>query len=94
MPELMLKPGWPGSFRRSVGEGKKSRTLVFLPNDPVEVKASEVDDLKADIGAAIFEVERDEKGRVRFIETGVVEPDPTQGPTKRELEAAGSVTHV
>lgn len=92
MTELMLKPGWPGSFRRSVGEGKKARKLVFLPNQPVEVKPAELSELNADLGVAIFEIERDEKGRPRFIETEAITPDPTQA-AKGDLEAAG-VAHV
>lgn len=92
MPELMLKPGWPNTFRRSVGEGKKARTLVFLPNQPVEVKPAEMRDLAADLGVAIFEIERDEKNRPRFVESVSVAADPTQVPP--ELEAAGSVSHV
>ena len=90
MPELMLKPGWPNTFRRSIGEGKKARTLVFKPNQPVDVKPSEIKDLGQDIGVALFEIERDEKGRPRFVETVASQPDPTM----LDEETAASVAHV
>lgn len=90
MAELMLKPDWPGTFRRSVGSGKKSRTLVFERNKPVEVTAADLQALRADIGLALFEVERDEKGRPRFVET--IEPEPN--PTRAAMETEGSVANV
>lgn len=71
--ELMLRPGWPKSFRRTITVGRKTRVLVFHENQPVEVSAAEAKALEADIGTAIFEVERDAKGRPRFVEYAAAE---------------------
>lgn len=77
----MLKPGWPGTaFRRTVKAGKKSKLLTFPPGLPVQVTADEFLALRPEIGIAIFEVERDEKDRPRFVETvdqPCQEPSPT-----------------
>lgn len=94
MIELMLKPGWPGTFRRSVKPEKgKLRLIVFEPNKPVEVTASELKALASEIGRVVFEIERDEKNRPRFIES---EPVETEVPTKNvtEQELVGNVAHV
>lgn len=74
MRELMLRPGWPGGFRRTVGSGKKSRAIGFQPGQPVKVTDDEFKQLTPDVGVAVFEVERDEKDRPRFVET---QPEPT-----------------
>ena len=99
MPELMLKPGWPAAFRRTVVTGKKgkevSRLIVFRPRTPVEVSEAEFKALSNDIGEAIFEVERDEKNRPRFIESADVDvapPDPNA--SEKELVTAEHVAHV
>lgn len=68
MPELMLRPDHPGQFRRTVQVGSKRRVIVFEKNVPVEVKDAEFTALKPDIGNVLFEIERDEKNRPRFVE--------------------------
>jgi hypothetical protein len=75
--EIMLKPNWPGIFHRTVGTGEQAKRLEFAPGEPVEVDADQFKALKADIGVSLFEIERDEKGRPRYIET-VETPDPTK----------------
>lgn len=69
MPELMLKPRWPGNFRRTILVGGESKVIEFHPGDPVEVTDEEFAALAPDIGVAVFEVERDEKGRPRYVES-------------------------
>lgn len=88
MPELMLKPGWPRSLRRTLGTGKKSRLVEFKHGEPVEVSTADMAVLKSDIGVSLFEVERDEKNRPRFVET--VE-ETGNVPPEMELQ---SVAHV
>lgn len=73
MAELMLKPGWPRSLRRTLGAGKKARVIEFRAGEPVDVSAAELAALKPDIGVALYEVDRDEKGRPRFVETVAIE---------------------
>lgn len=94
MPELMLRPGWPGSFRRTVGAGKKARLLKFPPGQPVSVTEAEMKALQPDIGVALFKVERDEKDRPRFVESGDVHADPTQPDPNQELEPDANVEDV
>ena len=89
MTELMLRPGWPNTFRRRVG-GKNPRLIEFLPTVPVKVSEAEFKMLKADIGLALFEVERDEKGRPRFMES-TIEPVPTE---RSEETVSEVVAHV
>jgi len=88
----MLKPGWPNSFRRTIISGKKPKTLYFDPNEPVSVTPAEMALLKRDIGVSIFEVERDEKNRPRFIESEIETGNETSTPPTQEL--AGNVAHV
>ena len=75
MPELMLKPNWPGTFRRTITVGKKSRRLEFAKNVPVEVTPAELKALGPDVGVSIFAIERDEKNRPRFVEEDSAEPE-------------------
>ena len=90
MPEVMLRPNWPGNFTRTITErktiasGKKKtlveevlRRVVFAPGQPVEVTDRELAALKPDLGKAIFEVERDAKGRPRLLEP---QTEETQAP--------------
>lgn len=85
MPELVLKPTWPSlTFRRTVivkrDKGKKPiefKTFVFSKSDPVAVTGFEFELLKADVGNSLFEIERDEKGRIRHLDPER-EPVPTQ----------------
>jgi hypothetical protein len=76
MPELILRPDRPSAFRRTVRTGKKAvpKTIVFAPGVAVEVTDAEYLELAADIGPALVEVDRDEKGRIRYVEA---EPNPT-----------------
>lgn len=81
MAEFMLRPGWPGTFRRTVINGKKSRVVVFAPSVPVELTDAEAKQLGTDLGNAVFEVMRDEKNRPRFVEA-----IPTSTPQREEME--------
>lgn len=72
MPQVMLRPNWPSErFRRTVPVGKKPKRFEFLAGQPVAVSPQELDWLRAngDLGAAIFEVEPDSRGKIRFVET-------------------------
>lgn len=92
MPELMLKPGWPNAFRRTITAGGKMRIMTFKANEPVKVTAAEMKLLAADIGLSLFEVMRDEKDRPRFIETAA---EITEDPTQDEVtEQKADVAHV
>ena len=70
MPEVMLRPDWPRPFRRTIKLGKKGvhTTLIFEPNKPQRLTDEEFLAVAADVGVAIFEVERDAKGRPRYVE--------------------------
>lgn len=74
MPEVMLRPEWPNSFRRTIVSGKKTTRLSFVTGVPVELNASQIEALKSDIGVALIPCERDNKGKVRLI-TDEVEPE-------------------
>lgn len=81
MPEFMLRPGWPGTFRRTISNGKRSRVVSFAPTVPVELTEAEAKQLGTDLGRAVFEVMRDEKNRPRFVEA-----IPTSTPQREEME--------
>lgn len=74
MPFVCLKPTWPSeTFRRTIAmKGKKgkdeAKTFVFRKHQPEEISDEEMKSLKQDIGKAIFEVEFDEKMRIRYID--------------------------
>lgn len=82
MPEVMIRPNWPnGRFTRTVvGKKGKKRRIEFLKDQPVEVSDDEFLSLIPDIGAALFEVARDEKGRARLLEpqSAAAPPTPSQ----------------
>lgn len=82
MHNLMLRPGWPRGFRRTVKSGKKSKVVAFQPGQTVEVTEEEFKQLAPDIGLAVFEVELDEKGRPRFVETELTATAPTAQPAE------------
>lgn len=92
--EIMLKPNWPGSFRRTVGTGEQAKVLNFKAGEPVEVTADELKALKGDLGVALFEIERDEKGRPRFIESVEVTEDPTATKQNMDLEPGANAANV
>jgi hypothetical protein len=89
MPEVMLRPNWAGGrFQRTlkIVKGKKvepGRTIVFNAGTPVEVTEPELKALAGDIGIALFEVERDEKNRPRFVES--VDETPTAKPEAKSV---------
>lgn len=68
MPEVMLPHTWPNRFRRTVNpKNGKPRVMVFSPGVPVELKPSEIDLLKADIGTALHPIFRDARGKPRVL---------------------------
>lgn len=79
MPEVMLRPSWPGGrFTRTVLTKKgKTRRIEFVKGDPVKLSDDEYLSLVGDIGRALFDVERDEKGRPRLLEPATVAASPT-----------------
>lgn len=93
MPLVMIRPNWPGkrfqrTIRTYVGAGKKralnsERVVQFLAGCPVEVSDDELEALQPDIGVALFECERDEKGRPRLVESA---PSPAEPATTTAQE--------
>lgn len=81
MPEFMLRPGWPGTFRRTISNGKKARVVEFASAVPVELTESEAKQLGTDLGNAVFEIMRDEKNRPRFVEA-----IPMSAPLREQME--------
>lgn len=56
---VQLKPGWPGSFRRTVRDAKKQvvRVLEFQPGQPPQEITGELElaAIKVDLGNALVE---------------------------------------
>ena len=51
---LMLKPGWPGTFRRTVNHDEGlSVAYVFTAGEPVDVSPADLDGLAEDLGKAL-----------------------------------------
>lgn len=72
--EVILRPDWKGEqFRRTIKSGKSSRVMTFRRRQPVTLSAAEAKALQADIGRVLVEVQRDEKDRIRYVES---EPAP------------------
>lgn len=93
MPLLLLKPTWPANrFQRTVvlKRDKKrqpieTKVFVFSKSDPVEVTADELAMIASDVGNAVFEVEYDQKNRVRYLapkEDQETKPAATSPPTE------------
>lgn len=68
-----MRPDWPATFRRTVESGKKGerKTLAFEPNTPKQISDEEFLALSQDVGVALFEIERDAKGRPRYVEASI-----------------------
>ncbi len=80
MPLVILRPNWPSAvFRRTVPvkvdrKTKKvleSQTFVFDKTQATEVPGELMDHIKADLGNALFQVEFDPKGRIRYLDPSV-----------------------
>lgn len=82
--ELMLRQDWPASFRRRVVGG----VLDFSPGVPVTVTDQQLMELLPDIGNALFEVERDPKGRPRMVESDAVAQLKMAAAEDRQRQAA------
>ncbi len=67
MPFVMLHPGRPGNFRRTILRKKKPVQLTFERNKPVELSAADCKQLDKDLGHALVPVEFDEKDKARPI---------------------------
>jgi hypothetical protein len=67
---IMLKPSWPGNFRRSIRnkKGDVTKILEFTPGEAVEVTKSELESLGPDIGVCLFPARLDDSGRGRMVE--------------------------
>lgn len=88
MPEVMLPHSWPNRFRRTVTpKSGKPKVLEFVPGVPVDLRPSDVELLKHDIGQGrpLQPVFRDARGKARVL----VEPVDTQ-----DKEPASVVTPV
>lgn len=69
MPHVMLKPGWPGTFHRTLRRPDgSSRSVEFGKGQPVELSDAEVASVLPDLGRALVPVNLDEKGRPRVVE--------------------------
>ena len=93
MPELMLKPGWPGKFQRTL-PGPKKTLIVFEHGKPVEVTTKQLKELAGDVGVSIYQVERDEKNRPRFVETEPADIPPAVPKQNMDMEPGPDVAHV
>lgn len=98
MPQVMLRPNWAaGHFNRTVSLGDpkspEKKLLTFNKSTPTEVTDDEFLALLPDIGKALFEVERDEKSRIRYVESDVeaaaVPTDPPAPPSTDEAKGEG-----
>ena len=77
MPEVMLPRTWPNTFRRTIHpKNGKSRMMVFERGVPVDLKPSEIDLLKADIGSILQPIFRDGRGKPRVLR----ETEPAEEP--------------
>jgi len=89
---LMLRRGWPGSFRRSVRDekGEIVRTVEFQSNEPQEIKPEEMPFFANDIGNALVAVKEDD-GRIRVIEDepGEDASDESKPRTERKPRKRG-----
>lgn len=88
MPTLMLRPHWPGGkFRRTVQAGKrKPKRLEFLTGVAVEVTPAEAEALGSELGAVVFHVEKDDRGRFRFVEEESNDSHETEATAQTKLE--------
>lgn len=69
MPHVMLKPGWPGTFHRTLRTpAGGSRAVEFGAGQPIELSDAEVASVLPDLGRALVPVNLDEKGRPRVVE--------------------------
>lgn len=90
MSFYMLRPGWQGTFRRSIRDQKSGeilRTVEFPPRLPVEIAPAEIGSFENDIGRAIVPVEVGKDGVIRVLfdeieETGADEASGTETPQK------------
>jgi len=88
MPELRLKPTWPiDSFRRTIvldrdksGKAVKTKTLTFSKGESTFVTPAELKLLKDDLQKAVWEIEKDERGKVRYVESEDVPAAPVAKP--------------
>ena len=67
MPFVMLHPGRPGTFRRTILRRKKPVQILFERNSPVELSANDCAQLEKELGHALVPVDFDEKGKARPI---------------------------
>jgi hypothetical protein len=88
MPDVMLRPNWPSAkfFRTVTVVSKKgdavTRRIEFAKFSPTTLTDKEFEQVKPDIGKALFEVEYDEKLRPRLLAPEAEEANPT--PAKAE----------
>lgn len=88
MPDVMLRPNWPSEkFYRTVtvaskkGDAVKKR-IEFAKHVAVTLSDKEFEQVKPDIGNALFEVGYDDKLRPRLLEPKSEEANPM--PAKAE----------
>lgn len=89
MSLLMLRPNWPGTFKRVVRKpnGDVKRVLTFEPGKPVELRGAALAAVERAIGPALVEVELDAKGRPREKKQSIterVEPGNSEPATEPE----------
>ena len=92
MSLYMLRPGWQGTFRRSIRDkatGAILRTVEFPHRTPVDIASAEIGSFEKDIGRAIVPVEVGKDGVIRVLFDGIEEEDDTaetsaQKPAKGE----------
>lgn len=86
MALVMLRGGWPGTFRRTVrdGKGRAVKQLVFELGQVVDLSKADMAAVAYDIGKALLPVRLDELGRPKVIDA------PTAEEKAEEQPAAGS----
>lgn len=65
MYAVILKPTWPGTFRRAVrdADGRPIKTLEFALGQPVLLSEAELEAVKGDMGKALVWAALDEDGK-------------------------------
>lgn len=79
---VMVKPGWPGSFHRSVfgPKGERLRLLKFDPGEVYEVEGDNLAAITGDLDLSLVEVFADGKDRPRTKEGIAVALRPSDDP--------------
>jgi len=92
-PFVMLKPGWGGSFRRTIRDnnGEPICRLTFKEGEAAPIEDDHIASLYADIGVALVIAYRDEHGRFKPDWDGTMDVVNERDGTERVPEVAESI---